>query len=474
VSVRARGPIVLTGADVAAVTGGHLFAGAADAVGRVSIDSRTIARGDFFVALRGPRFDGAAFARAALAAGAAGVMVTSGAGLGAALSGAFPVGAVVIEVRDTLEALQALAQHVRRASGARVTAITGSAGKTTTKEIAAEFLATRYVVYRNPGNLNNQVGLPLSLLDLRSGPEMAVVELGMNHPAEIRRLVALAEPDVRVWTNVGDAHLGHFESAEGIADAKAEIFEGAAPASLLVANGDDARIAARLGRFVGRVVTFGFGERCQVRAVDVEDLGIDGTRARLLTPAGEAGVAVPLVGRGNLMNVLAAAAVALEFDVPVSEVAARVASLRPAAHRGTVVRLRNGITLVDDSYNSSPSALRQSLEAVAGDTRHRRRVAVLGEMLELGSFSETLHRESGAAVGGSRVDALVVVGGTPAAELAAAARGAGVEHVRHVASSHEATRVLDDLLRAGDLVLVKGSRGIGLDTVVAHLAEAWG
>jgi UDP-N-acetylmuramoyl-tripeptide--D-alanyl-D-alanine ligase len=472
VSVRTHHPIVLTGADVAAVTGGHLFSGATDEIDRVSIDSRTLQRGDFFIALRGERFDGAGFARAALAAGARGVMVASGHGLGRSLSGAVP-DAIVVEVQDTLVALQQLGRHVRRSSGARVTAITGSAGKTTTKEVAAEFLATRYAVYRNPGNFNNHVGLPLSLLDLRARPEMAVVELGMNHAGEIRRLVGLAEPDVRVWTNVGDAHLGHFDSPDGIAEAKAEIFEGAAASSLLVANGDDSRVMGWVPRFAGRVVTFGFGVDCHIRAVDVEDLGVDGSRAQLVTPRGDLRLTLPLVGRGNLLNVLAATGVALEFDVPLETIVARAATLRPAAHRGAVVRLKQGMTLVDDCYNSSPAALRRSLEAVARDTRHQRRVAVLGEMLELGRFSDTLHRESGTLAGESGIAALIAVGGAPAGELAEAARAAGVADVRHVATSRDAVAALPDVLRDGDLVLVKGSRGIGLDTVVAHLTEGW-
>lgn len=471
-TARTDAPIVFAGADVAAIAGGHLFAGSTDPVGDVSIDSRTVRPGDFFVALRGERHDGAAFAQAALDRGAAGVMVNGGTGLGGALAAAVPH-AIVIEVRDTLAALQMLGRHVRRASGARVVAITGSAGKTTTKEITADFLATRYTVHRNPGNFNNHVGLPLSLLDLRARPDIAVVELGMNHPGEIALLVRLAEPDVRVWTNVGDAHLGHFDSAEGLAEAKAEIFEGASTASLLVANGDDRRVMARAPRFAGRVVTFGFGETCRVRAADVEDLGTDGSRATLVTPAGERGVHVPLVGRGNLLNVLAATAVALEFDVPLETCAARAETLRPAAHRGAVVRLRNGTTLLDDCYNSSPSALERSLDAIAGDRRHARRVAVLGEMLELGAFSDALHEGCGRAAARSRVDVLVAVGGGPAARLAASAHAAGVSLTRHVSSSREAIAAVDELLRDGDLILVKGSRGIGLETVVEHITDRW-
>ena len=238
-------PLPLTAGDIVAVTGGRLIAGdAAQAIGPVSIDSRAVAPGHLFVAIRGDRFDGHAFVAEALEKGALGAVVHE------PVRAATPAtrDVVLVQVDDTTRALQAIARDVRRRSGAKVVAITGSAGKTTTKEIAAEFLATRYAVFRNKGNLNNHIGLPLSLLELRSRPEVAVVELGMNHPGEIRTLVGIAEPDVRVWINVGDAHVGFFASSDDIADAKGEILENARPTDLLVANADDTRIRARHGR----------------------------------------------------------------------------------------------------------------------------------------------------------------------------------------------------------------------------------
>lgn len=473
-SVAIASPLVLTAVEAAEAAGATVVAGGSRPLESFSIDSRSIAPGQFFVALKGDRFDGADFARACLEQGAAGVMVNRSAGLGRELADAAP-DAAVLEADDTLAGLQALGRHVRRASGARVTAITGSAGKTTTKETAADFLGVRYTVYRNPGNLNNHVGLPLSLLDLRARPEMAVVELGMSHAGEIRRLVSLAEPDVRVWTNVGDAHLGHFGSPDEIADAKAEIFEGAVPASLLVANADDARVMARVPPFTGRVVTFGFDARADVRAADIKDRGVEGTTARVHTPAGTAVFDVPLVGRGNLQNVLAAIAVALEFNVPVEALVQRAAALRPAKHRGERVALRDGVLLVDDSYNSSPSALRRTLEAVGRDRAHARKVAVLGEMLELGPFSEALHEECGRAAADCGLAAIVVVGGPAARRLAEAAIDGGIpdDAVRYVERSEDALGLLPWLVTAGDLVLVKGSRGIRTDLVVDRLREEW-
>src|SRR5436309_2055463 len=219
----------------------------------VSIDTRTLAPGELYIGIRGERLDGADFAQSAISAGAAGLVVPRR--RGRALAGGTQ--AVVIEVDDTTAALQALAHAVRIDSGTKVVAITGSAGKTTTKEVTAEFLAARYRVIRNRGNWNNHIGLPLSLIELRQRPEIAVVELGMNHAGEISTLVGVAEPDSRLWTNVGEAHVGFFQSVDAIADAKAEILEGASPTTLLVANADDERIVSRRGQFVGRVVAIG-------------------------------------------------------------------------------------------------------------------------------------------------------------------------------------------------------------------------
>src|SRR5580765_7148092 len=283
----------LTAAWVADRMAGAIAAGdAAREFGNVSIDTRTLQAGDLYIAIRGDRFDGAEFAGAAIEAGAAGVVVPRG---WAGRAGP----AVVIEVDDTTKALQDLAHGIRRESGTKVVAITGSAGKTTTKEVTSEFLEARYRVVRNRGNFNNHIGLPLSLIELRQRPDMAVVELGMNHAGEISTLVRVAEPDVRVWKNAGEAHLGFFASVDAIADAKAEILETATPDSLLVANADDDRVAARSKRFAGEVVTFGIERPADVHADAVVDRGIDGTSARVSTRQGSFDLATPLIGRGN-------------------------------------------------------------------------------------------------------------------------------------------------------------------------------
>jgi UDP-N-acetylmuramoyl-tripeptide--D-alanyl-D-alanine ligase len=460
-------PLALIAADVAACTGGRVVRGDPGSVmGRVAIDSRTLEPGDCFVALRGERFDGHDFAADAVARGAGALMVSRDVAASPA-----PSPAVVLLVGDTTLALQDLARDVRRRSGAKVVAITGSAGKTTTKEVAAELLSSRYRVFRNKGNLNNHIGLPLSLIELRSRPEIAVVELGMNHPGEIRTLVGIAEPDVRVWTNVGDAHLGFFASADAIADAKAEILEGADEDDVLVANANDPRVMSRAEWFLGRVLTFGIDVDADVSATRVEHRGLAGMSAELRTSSGTATLTTPLLGRGNLSNVLAATAVALHFGIPVSQIVETASRLRPATHRGELLRLPGGITLIDDSYNSSPAALALALDTVAAATGCARKIAVLGEMLELGEHADALHRESGRRAAAAGLALLIAVGGAPARALAEAAAAAGLasDAVVSVATKDEAADAALARIRPGDLVLVKGSRGIGTDLVVSRL-----
>jgi UDP-N-acetylmuramoyl-tripeptide--D-alanyl-D-alanine ligase len=462
--------VTLTAGEMAAAAEGELLQGDPRlAIGAISIDSRRLAAGDFFVAIRGERFDGHRFVAEVLARGAAGALVDAlppDVGHDAA-----PDRPVLIRANDTTVALQDVARYVRRRSGAKVIAITGSAGKTTTKEVTAELLRARYRVYRNKGNLNNHIGLPLSLLELRQKPDVAVVELGMNHPGEIRTLVSIAEPEVRVWTNVGDAHLGFFESPDAIADAKGEILEHATPDAVLVANANDARIMSRVGAFRGRVMTFGIDTTADVEARGVEALGLEGMAALIHTRAGSARLRTPLLGTGNLSNVLAATAVALELGVSLPEIVARAATLGPAAHRGELLRLPGGVTIVDDSYNSSPSALSRALETIGVATGSARKAAVLGEMLELGAHSERLHAECGRLAAGAGLQWLITVGGSAAASMAASAVSAGMPPaaVRHVGTSEEAATAALQTVRPGDLILVKGSRGIGTDLVVERI-----
>ena len=462
-------PLQITHRWLADAVSGRLLSDAGAApVGRVITDTRRLEPGDFFIALRGPHFDGHSFLDEARARGATGALVERG-------SVGQPWGAMV-EVDDTLRALQALAHEVRRSSETRVIAITGSAGKTTTKEAMTAVLRTRHRVVCNEGNLNNQIGLPLSLMALRSRPDVAVMELGMNHAGEISRLVQISEPDVRVWTNVGDAHLGFFSSSDAIADAKSEILEGASADSLLVCNADDDRVMQRVSRFPGRRVTFGLRETADVRAEALEDRGIDGVRARIVTPVGSSPLSSALIGRANLSNALAAAAVGLEFDVPLDEIAESLSALTPVDRRGVVHRLRDGIVVIDDSYNSSPAALRQALDVIASDVTRVRTIGVLGEMLELGRSAVSLHESCGRAAASAGLSRLVTVGGEAARAMATAAVAAGLPDaaVTCCPDSTQAADIVASLVAPNDLVLIKGSRGIRMDRVTDRLLAEHG
>ncbi|MEI6668419.1 MAG: UDP-N-acetylmuramoyl-tripeptide--D-alanyl-D-alanine ligase [Acidobacteriota bacterium] len=462
----------LTAASMARAMGGVLVSGSpSSVVGGYSIDSRTLRPGDLFFAIVGDRLDGHRFIDAAESAGARGFVVSDV----SAVSRSTAAAAILIQVADTTRALQNLAHAIRRASETRVITVTGSAGKTTTKDVAAAYLETGYRVFATRGNLNNHIGLPLSLLELRHGPDVAVLEMGMSHAGEIRLLTKLADPDVRVWTNVADVHAEFFGSIDAIADAKAEMLEGATAQTVVVANAADPLVMARVLGSAARIVTFGIGVPADVMATDVVDHGIAGTTAVVTTPMGTADFVVPLLGMGHLANVLAGAAVALQFGVALDVIAARTAGLTPAPRRGEIVRLRDGIVVIDDSYNSNPHALRRMLDMVAGERGFTRRVAVLGEMLELGDRQIRWHQECGRAVAEAGVTRLITVGGASARAMADGAVEAGLDPdaVTQVLTSRDAAGLLSGGLRRGDLVLVKGSRGTRMDVVVDLVKAEW-
>ncbi len=458
-------PFTLTAAEMAEAFGGTLVAGDGQTpLPDVSIDSRSLPAGALFVAIAGPRFDGHAFVDAAVARGAAGVVVSD-----VTAAARVPAGVAVVHVHDTLRGLQQAANVVRRRAASRLVAITGSAGKTTTKEITAALLSTHCTTFRASGNLNNHIGLPLSLFELRTCPAMGVVELGMSGAGEIRRLVEIAEPEVRVWTNVGSAHLGHFASVDAIASAKAEILGLSDPDTVLVANAGDPRVMWHARGFAGRTITFGVDVRADVEVRDVEARGAEGMRGLLVAGGANRRFETPLLGDGNLANIAAATAVALDAGVAFDRIIETVASLGPAPHRGQVLHAPGGWTVIDDTYNSSPEALQGAIDTLA--TSAGRRIALLGEMLELGDESERLHAACGHALAAAQPDALVVVGGPSAAALAAGAIDAGLPapRVSHEPTSDDLARRVRAIVRPGDVVLVKGSRGISMDRVVAAL-----
>lgn len=449
--------------DVTDATRGVLAGGGDGATfASVSIDSRTIAPGALFVAVAGPRFDGHDFVGDAVARGAAGVLVHRDVET--------PPGLPVFRVADTTRALADLARHVRRAAGVPVVCITGSAGKTTTKNMTAAILETRGPALRTEGNLNNQYGLPLTMLRLAPEHWAAVLELGMSAAGELRALSRIAEPDVAVITNVGPAHLGFFASVDAIADAKAEVLEGLRPDGVAVLNGDDPRVR-RIGETAGRrVVWFGRDRRHDVSAERWRGT-VFGMRFDLRLGGETVDVAMPLAGPHHVMNFLAAAAVAHHLGIPAGEIADAARGLTAAPHRGQVRRLGEGVTLVDDCYNANPDALEAAVVTL-GLAPRGRRVAVLGDMLELGDSAADLHRRAGETLAG-RVDVVAAVGPL-SADLLAGARSAGVAadalHHFDVERAAEAAGVVGP----GDAVLVKGSRGMRLERVVDALVARFG
>ncbi|MEQ1887193.1 MAG: UDP-N-acetylmuramoyl-tripeptide--D-alanyl-D-alanine ligase, partial [Bryobacteraceae bacterium] len=356
---------------------------AADALPRVvtgwSIDSRSVQPGDLFFALKGPSFDGHAFVNDVLAKGAAAAVVASD------FAGA---AGPVLRVRDTLAALQDLARWARGEWDGQVVGVTGSAGKTTTKEVIAGMLGSVKKTAKNEGNLNNHVGLPVSILRLEETAEIAVLEMGMNHKGEIQRLAEIARPNAGVVTNVGYAHIENFESIDGIAAAKRELIDALGEQGVAVLNADDPLVAAMARSHRGRTILYGQAAEADVRA---EDLAIsqDGARFRVNGVTFES----RLPGRHNVSNVLAGIATAQVYGIAPEKLTDAVAAMAPAKMRGERF-VHNGITIYNDCYNSNPDAVRMMLE-VLRDTPARRRIAVLGEMLELGRWAEPLHRSVG-------------------------------------------------------------------------------
>jgi len=454
-----------------------------------SIDSRTAAAGELFFALSpedyrrhcftattfadAHRFIPQALGQGAVAAAARAASVESDESLR-------PFRDRLLLVEDVIEALQLVARGTVDEWGGPVVGITGSAGKTTTKDLIAHVLgATGRRVLRSRKNFNNELGVALSVLQMESGGarpaefDVAVLEMGMSLPGEIARHCRVAPPDVAVLTLVAPVHLEFMGSVEAIAEGKAQLVEGMKPGGTAVLNADDERVAAMRAKaaHAGRVITYGVSAPADVRALDVQTAGVGTSRFTLRTPDGEAPVVLPMHGRHNVSNALAAAAAAVSFGAGAGQIAGALSTAAPSEMRGEVLRFREGFTVVDDSYNSNPRSLLSMAEAVAqGGEGVERRVVVAGEMLELGDDGPRLHREAGREIAGFGVDVLWGVRGL-AAEIVEGARRAGMGYTatRFFETSEEAGAALAEFVRPGDLVLVKGSRGVHTEKVVEAL-----
>ena len=453
--------------DLMTAVGGHLQAPTAvTGVAGASVDSRSVLPGNLFVALRGERTDGHAHVAEAVAAGAAAVLVDRAVELPAGTD------AARIVVADPLIALQELAAWWRARHSVRVVGVTGSTGKTIAKEIAADVLSRTLHTLRNEGNLNSESGLPMTLLRLERTHEAAVLEMSMYTVGEIARLAEIARPEVGIVLAVHPTHLERAGSIERIAQAKAELVDALPADGLAILNADDERVAAMASRTSATVRTFGLGAAADVRATEVESQGLAGTTFVMHAPWGTRRLRSATPGRHLVPHALAAAAVAEWLGVPLDDVAAALEAGSRAPHRMAIVTAGSGATLVDDTYNASPVSVRGALRFLAETpvAGGRRRIAVLGDMLELGPDEELLHREIG-AVAASGADALITVG-ERGRWIADGARGAGLAEVIETMDAEDAAEALDARLAPGpgDLVLLKASRGIGLDRAVERLA----
>ncbi len=454
--------IPLTLGEVARAAGGTLRDGdPGGTVSAVVADSRQVSAGALFVALPGSRTDGARFAPEALAAGAAAVL---------ARRGTVAAGPRV-EVDDALTGLAGVAAELRARSGARVVGITGSVGKTTTKDLLAAALATRLRTVANTASFNNELGLPLTLARLRPDTEALVVELGARGPGHIATLARLARPEVGVVLNVGEAHIGVFGSRQAIAKAKAELVEALPGDGVALLAADDPLVAAMAERTVARVVSFGLGTGSDVRAEDVELDAAGRARFRLRTPAGAAAVVLPAMGEHLVANALAAAAAAWVMGIGPEEIAAGLAGARLSPMRMQVERRADGITVINDAYNANPTSMAAALKALAAAGRGGgRTVAVLGEMAELGEAAAGEHDRLGRLAARLGIDRLVGVGELGEV-LVRAARMEGMwpEEATAVADADAAVAAVSAGLAPGDVVLVKASRVVALDRVADRL-----
>jgi UDP-N-acetylmuramoyl-tripeptide--D-alanyl-D-alanine ligase len=419
----------------------------AAAIAGWSVDTRTQNAGDVYFALRGPNHDGHDHVANAFAKGAAAAVVER------SVSGR----AGELIVADTLRALRDAASWARREWGGMVVGVTGSAGKTTTKDAIAHVLETERPVGRTIGNLNNHVGVPLSILRLPDGCKSAVLEMGMNHAGEIRELAAIAKPDMGVVTNVGYAHVEFFDSIEGVAAAKRELIEGLPREGIAVLNADDPRVSRFRDVHPGRSVTFGFSDGADVRAESAE-FRADGTGFRVDSVDYETG----LVGRHAVMNLLAAIAVAREFGISAAHTQEAIRSFAVGKMRGERLE-HNGILVWNDCYNSNPEAA-QSMIDVLGESHAARRIAVLGEMLELGHAADALHRQVGKYAAGHGIDVLVGVQGAAHAMVEAAIDAGLPPSAGHFfAEAAEAGEFARQAAHRGDAILFKGSRGVHVE-----------
>jgi UDP-N-acetylmuramoyl-tripeptide--D-alanyl-D-alanine ligase len=457
--------------EILNATGGKLLQGKEDvSFPAISTDSRTVTEGALFIALKGEKFDGHHYAIEALEKRAGGVLVEERQAGDIRWNGY--ASRPVIAVKDTLHALGAIARDRRRRYGTLVVALTGSNGKTTTKEMISVCLETAFPILKTKGNLNNLIGLPLTLLNLTEKERVVVLEMGMNVPGEIRRLTEIAEPDVGLITNIQRAHLEGMGSLERIKEEKGALFRSMRRDGSIIVNQDDPRVVDLAEEFPGQKITFGIDRTADVAAREIRIRGREGTSFILRLEGEEAEVCLPLLGRHFVYNALSAIATATLFGIEKGKTIEALEQFQPFSMRMEILSFGKGITLINDTYNANPDSMEMALRTLSEAKGEGRAIAVLGDLLELGEFSVEAHRQLGKKVAELSIDLLLALGDeAPLVVESAIREGLGFERARVVESHSEAASILRGLAREGDWVLVKGSRGMGMEKVVEDLKE---
>jgi UDP-N-acetylmuramoyl-tripeptide--D-alanyl-D-alanine ligase len=463
----------LTLEEISKAVGGKLEGAGNIKVSGYSIDSRTLHSGELFFAIKGPRFDGHQFVAHVFQKKASAAVVEHGALSGSA-AGSSRSGPT-IRVQSTIEALQTLARDVRRRWGNTIIGVTGSVGKTTTKEMIAAVLGKKFTVLRSVGNLNNEFGLPLCLLRIERYQNIAVLEMGMSAKGEIRKLASIAEPNEGVVTNVNPVHLEFFKSVDEIAEAKAELLEGLHNPKVAYLNNDDLRVRAMGQRFSGTVITYGVKSSAAFKVQQVKDLGLDGTEFTVHHAQADHQFVLPLLGQHNIANAVAAIAVGVAHEVSWDQLREALAELKPEKMRGQVVKFREGFAVIDDSYNSNPRALSEMIRFMAKLQGNRRKILVAGEMLELGPEGPELHRGCGREAARAGLEMIVAVQGQ-ATEILEGALEAGMprSRLKFVRDAVQAGEILARTAQKGDVILIKGSRGVKLEQALNTLRATFG
>jgi UDP-N-acetylmuramoyl-tripeptide--D-alanyl-D-alanine ligase len=462
--------VILTIEEVLRATSGKLLQGSENVFQGISTDSRTVAEGELFIALKGGRFDGHHYALEALKKKAGGLLIDEDK-VGDIRWNGYRSRAV-IAVKDTLAALGEIARNWRRKYKTPVVALTGSNGKTTTKEMIAACLETTFPTLKTKGNLNNLIGVPLTLLALTERERVVVLEMGMNVPGEIRRLTEIAEPDVGLITNIQTVHLEGMGSLERLKEEKGELYRGMRRDGTILVNQDDARVVDLASDYPGQKITLGIEHPADVMAKEVRLKGAEGTSFTLILEGEVVEIDLPLLGRQFIPNALFAMAVACLFGVEVKEAKKALENFKPFPMRMEVVPLQGGKTVINDAYNANPSSMEFALETLVEVKGKGRTIAVLGDMLELGNFTKEAHQRIGQKVSQLSIDFLLAMGEEAPVIVESAIRyGFSMERAQVVESHSEAVSLLRQIVRNGDWILVKGSRRMAMEKIVEGLKE---